>query len=120
MTDRIKYKRKYRESVKPLGIGDPLANAGLAGGMRKKAILDSKADKLMGATSLAVASAPGAMIAKGFHDVGEKRKASIKKRKDMIKRSEDMKKETDKRILNVQQKRKAARYKNVKAKKRSY
>ena len=113
MTDRIKYKRKYRESVKPLGIGDPLANAGLAGGMRKKAILDSKADKLMGATALAVASAPGAMIAKGFHDVGEKRKASIKKRKDM-------KKESAKRILTVQQKHKAARYKNVKAKKRSY
>ena len=81
--------------------------------MRKKAILDSKADKLTGAAALAIASAPGAMIAKGFHDVGEKRKASIKKRKDM-------KKESAKRILNVQQKNKAARYKNVKAKKRSY
>ena len=38
----------------------------------------------------------------------------------MIKKSEDMKKESAKRILTVQQKRKAARYKNVKAKKRSY
>jgi hypothetical protein len=120
MVDSIKYKKKYKESVQPLGIGDPLVGAGLGGGMRKRAILDSKADKLMGATSLAIASAPGAMIAKGFHDVGEKRKASIKKRKDMIKESEDRKKELKKRILNVQQKHKAARYKNVKTKKRSY
>ena len=99
MTDRIKYKKKYQESVKPLGIGDPLVGAGLAG---------------LVSGGLAIG------MAKGFHDVGEKRKASIKKRKDMIKKSEDMVKETDKRILNVQQKRKAARYKNVKTKKRSY
>lgn len=35
MADRIKYKKKYMESVKPLGIGDPLLGAGLnAGGGR--------------------------------------------------------------------------------------
>jgi|11BtaG_2_1085332.scaffolds.fasta_scaffold148620_1 hypothetical protein len=99
MTDRIKYKKKYKESVKPLGIGDPLVGAGLAG-------------LVSGGLALG--------MAKGFHDLGEKRKAQIKKRTDMIKASEDRKKESNKRILNVQQKHKAARYKNVKAKKRSY
>jgi hypothetical protein len=35
MADRIKYKKKYKESVTPLGIGDPLLGAGLnAGGGR--------------------------------------------------------------------------------------
>ncbi len=106
MVDRIKYKKKYKESVQPLGIGDPLANAGLAGGMRKKAILDSKADKLMGATSLAIASAPGVMIGKGFHDIEQKRK--------------ERKKASKRHISEIQKKRKAARYKNVTTKKRSY
>ena len=106
MVDRIKYKKKYKESVQPLGIGDPLVGAGLGGGTRKKAILDSKADKLMGATSLAVASAPGVMIGKGFHDIEQKRK--------------ERKKASRRHISEIQKKRQAARYKNVKAKKRSY
>jgi hypothetical protein len=38
MADRIKYKKKYKEAIKPLGIGDPLLGAGLttAGGGRVK------------------------------------------------------------------------------------
>tara|TARA_B100000029_G_scaffold125688_1_gene119235 strand:- start:220 stop:516 length:297 start_codon:yes stop_codon:yes gene_type:complete len=95
MADRIKYKKKYKESVKPLGIGDPLVGAGLnAGGGRmpqKRALLETTGDKIMGGVTGATLGGIGMGIAGGWQNFGDemfgkKKKSKVKKVKKAKKR----------------------------------
>ena len=88
MADRIKYKKKYKESVKPLGIGDPLVGAGLkaGGGERppKRALLETTGGKIMGGGTGATLGGIGMGIAGGWQNFGDemfgkKKKSKVKK-----------------------------------------
>ena len=91
MADRIKYKKKrdkYKETIKPLGIGDPLLGAGLyAGGGRtpkKRALFETTGDKIMGGASIGAAGGLGMLTAAGWKNFGDemfgkKKKLKVKK-----------------------------------------